>query len=146
MGLTLADVFGLDKYKINLVAKLDLGAFNSSDINAELKQNYKVYYDCYTVAHEKDWGFGTSGSSAHTHKPEIKTTSNIPLGNISWMNTGEIARTPVVYQEGKDTYINGFGIVHINPETKQVVQELILVTGDFATVAGKYYFRKKEKK
>jgi hypothetical protein len=62
------------------------------------------------------------------------------------MNTGMISRAPVVYQEGKNTYINGFGIVHINPETKTVQQELIVVPGDFAAVAGKYYFRKKDKK
>ena len=142
MGLTLADIFGLDEFQINLVAKIDLGAFRVSDVNAELKQNYKVYYNCYTASHEKDWGFGTSGTSAHTHRPEIKTETNIPLGKLSWMNTGSIARTPVCYQEGKNTYVQGFGIAHVDPDKQQVTQELILVTGDFAVVGGKYYHRK----
>jgi len=142
MGMELKDIFGLDKFKINLVAKLDLSAYKVGEQRDEVRENFKVYYDCYVAAHEKDWKFGVSGTNGHTHKPRLESNTNIPMGKITWMNTGCMSKTPVVYQEGKDTYIQGFGIAHIDPVTKQVVQENIVVTGDFAIVAGKYYFRK----
>jgi UDP-2,3-diacylglucosamine pyrophosphatase LpxH len=142
MGLRLKDIFGLDEYKINLVAKIDLSAYKVGEVKDEVKENFKIYYDCYVASHEKDWKFGVSGTNGHTHKPRIEVNTSVPMGKMTWMNTGCMAKTPVVYQEGKDTYIQGFGIAHIDPVKKQVTQENIIVTGDFAVVAGKYYFRK----
>lgn len=141
MGISFGSLLGLDEFKINFVSKLDLAAYKVGDITSELKQNYKVYFDCYTASHEKDFGFATSGTSGHTHKPVLQTNTNIPLGKISWMTTGCMAKTEVEYVEGKNNYVNGFGLVHIDPEKKQVIQENIIVTGDFAAVAGKFYHR-----
>lgn len=141
MGLTLANLFGLDEFKINLVSKLDLAAWNARDQKNELKENFKVYYGCFVAAHIKDYGFGMSGTSGHSHRPEMKTDANLPMGKISWATTGCMADTRAEYVEGPDRWTNGFNIVHVDTLEKTVQQIQILAPGNFVEVAGKFYMR-----
>jgi len=142
MGLSLSDVFGLDEFEINLVCKLDLAAFQNGDINEEIKENYKVYYDTFLVSHFKDLSMGISGASGHTHRPELITTSNIPMGKIWWQTVGCIAETRAEYVEGRDKWTNSFLVVHIDTEKKVATPDHIMVPGDFAYIYGKKYERK----
>lgn len=143
MGIGLAQIFGLDKYKINLVSKFDLSAYRANDIKSQMKQNHKVYCDCFVVSHEKDLRFGMSGASAHVHRPQTEVMANLPMGKISWTTVGSIARTNTCYEEKMDRFVNGFGIFHIDPKSKEVVPENIIILKDLAVVGGKYYRRKK---
>lgn len=142
MGLTLADIFGLDEFEIDLVAKLDLSVFTPKDLKQCLKENFKVFYDCFVCSHFKDWDFGMSGSSGHTHRPEVETTANLPRGKISWVTTGCIADTRVEYVYGMDKWTNSFLIAHIDADKKIVSPEHIIIPGDHAVIQGKRYTRK----
>jgi hypothetical protein len=141
MGLSLADVFGLDKYKINLVCKMDLAAWNVEDIKNEIKENYKVYYDLFVCSHFKDLSFGLSGTSGHTHHPHMETFANIPMGKLSWTTTGCLANTKAEYVQGMDKWTNSFMIAHVDLQKRTVSSEHIMIPGDHAIVHGVRYVR-----
>lgn len=143
MGLTLADMFGLDEFEINLVCKVDLAAWQPQDINNELKQNYKVYYDSFVCSHFKDLSFGVSGTSGHTHRPELVTFANIPMGKLSWTTTGCIAQTDVEYVSGMDKWTNSLLLAHIDCEKNTVSPEHFVIPGDHVVIHGKRYVKTK---
>lgn len=140
VGLTLEDIFGVHKYQINLVCKWDLAAFMIQDVRLEIKNNYKVYYGAYVVAHMRNDKYGLSGTSGHTHIPKQETFWNIH-GKHSWVVSGCICKTPEEYRDGPDVFKNGFVITIVDVLTKQVQQQLIEIPGDFVAVAGKIYTR-----
>lgn len=145
MGLSLSDVFGLDEFEINLVCKLDLAAFSNPDINAEVKENFKVYYDTFVCSHYKSMKFGLSGTSGHTHHPLQSTFCNIPMGKLLWTTTGCMASTRMGYTEGMDDAQQSFMIAHIDTVSKTVAQEHLVVAGEHIVVHGKRYERKKNR-
>lgn len=142
MGLRLTDVFGLDEFQINMVAKLDLSVFSPGDVKKSLKENYKVFYNSFVCCHFKDWNFGLSGTSGHTHTPHMDTRANLPMGKLTWTTTGCIANTQMEYIYGMDRWTNSFALFHIDIQNKVVVPEHFLIPSDFAVVAGKLYRRK----
>jgi hypothetical protein len=142
MGLSLSDCFGLDEYEINLVAKLDLAAFNNTDIKEEIKQNFQIYYDSYAVTHVKDLKFGLSGTSGHTHRPDLDIFTTIPRGKCTWINTGSIAKTNASYLEKFDQAQNSFVIATVDQLKKSVSQNHIIFPEDHVVVDGKLYTRK----
>lgn len=146
MGLSMADVFGLDEYEINLVAKLDLHAFNAADITDQINQNYRVYYSTFVCGHFKDLSLGLSGTSGHTHKPELVFFRNIPMGRMTWANTGCMARIRAEYVGGVEKFMNSFLIATVDTEKRLVIPNPILVPGDTALVEGKLYERTKLQK
>lgn len=144
MNITLADFFGVKKYNINLISKLDLDAFNSTDMAQTVKENYSVYFDCLVASHYKDWRFGLTGVSGHTHRPDFETARNIPMGKISWTTTGCMARTRAEYMQGIDNAVNSFALFHVDKLTKTVTPEHFVVPGDFVVIHGKKYVRTDE--
>jgi hypothetical protein len=146
MGLTLSDIFGLDEFEINLIAKLDLAAFTAGDINSELKENFKVYYDAFVCSHFKDLSLGLSGTSGHTHRPELVSFANIPMGKLTWTTTGCISQTRMEYIQGQDKWTNSFLLAHIDTHKKHVSPEHFIVPRDFVVIHGVRYERKKEEK
>lgn len=143
LGLSLADIFGLDDYDVNLVAKVDLAAFSETDMKDELKENFKVYYNSYVVHHYKDLSMGISGFSGHVHRPEMVTTVTIPMGNISWVTGGCMKNTRTEYVAGMNKWTNGFNIVYIDTLKQRVQQQPILIPGDHVVINGKLYERSK---
>lgn len=141
MGLTLADVFGLDEFEINLVAKVDLAAFNEPDIKDELKENYKIFYDIFVTGHFKDTSIGLSGSSGHTHHPHQDTFSNHTNGKMSWTTTGCMCGTREEYVDGRDKGTNSFALFHIDTLKRAVAPEHFIITKDHAVIHGKLYVR-----
>lgn len=142
MGLSLSDVFGLEEFSINLVSKLDLSAFNSSEMNDEIRQNYQVYYDLFIACHFKDTQFGLSGTSGHTHRPEQITFANIPMGKLTWTQTGCMAKTDAEYIEGFNTAQNSFLMVMVDRTKKQVCHQHVIIPFDSVIIEGKLYLRK----
>lgn len=143
MGLSMADMFGLDEFAINLICKVDLAAWSATDISGEIRENYKVYFNSFVLSHFKDLGFGLSGSSGHTHRPEMVTFTNIPMGKLSWNTTGCMADTGAEYISGRDKWTNSFMSADIDTKTKAVSTEHFIVPGDHVTVHGKRYVREK---
>lgn len=145
MGLTLAHFFGLDEFKINLVCKVDLAAFTEADRNKELRKNFRVYYDCFVVGHLKDKSAGMSGTSGHTHRPNMETFTNLAMGKCSWTETGCIGHTVGSYVLGRDQWTNSFMIAHIDTIKKSVTPEHILIPANTAIVHGIRYTRHKDR-
>lgn len=145
LGLSLSDIFGLDEFKINLITKLDLAAFMEQDVKRELRENYLKLYDCFIVAHEKDYGFGMSGTSGHVHRPEFKTDVTEAMGHISWSTTGCLKNVRAEYVPGPNKWTNGFGLAYIDVASKTVIQQPITMQKDWAIVAGKVYRRSSDK-
>ena len=139
--MTLEDLFGVRELEINVHCKWDMRAWQPKDVTGQVNQNFGVYWDCFVTSHIADFGFGMSGTSGHVHKPETKVGySQAAGGPIVWTTTGCLRNTDEDYVMGVNRHVNGFGLFHIMPRTKQVVSENIIVR-DFAAVAGKYYHR-----
>ena len=141
MGIRLADVFGLDEFEINLVAKLDLAAFTEPDIAGEIKENYKVYDKTFVASHFKDTSIGLSGTSGHTHRPEQVTFTNEPMGKCSWTQTGSMCQTQAEYIEGRDKWTNSFALFHLDTHKKNVAPEHFIIPRDHVVIHGKRYLR-----
>jgi len=141
MGLSLADVFGLDEFQINMVCKLDLTAFTKTDMKNELRQNYRVYYDCFVAGHFKDLGYGMSGTSGHCHRPATITFTNLIMGKCSWVETGCMCITDAEYVPHRSKWTNSFLIAHIDAACKSVSPEHIIVPYDNVVIHGVRYER-----
>lgn len=141
-GTTLSGLFGLDEFEINLKSKWDLAAWKPGEIREQAKRNYEVYYDCFVCNHTGNEGFGMSGCSGHTHRPDVKTsmTHRSPL---IWTTIGCMCRTNAEYNTTMEKWHNSFLIVHVDTEKKQVVPEHVIFTDDMTCVGGVYYVRGK---
>jgi hypothetical protein len=141
LGLTLADVFGVHEFGINLITKwdIDFAASTKSAVEKQLRKNYKVYYDCYVAAHIKDYGFGLSGTSGHIHRATFDTSKTLAAGPLSWMTTAAICETNEDYVEGFDKSRNGFGLVYIDTKKHSVVQQIVDIPQDFTVINGRLY-------
>lgn len=141
MGLSLSDVFGLDEFEINLIAKLDLAAFTEPEIKDELKENYKVYHKTFVASHFKDTSIGLSGTSGHTHRPEQVSFTSEPMRKMSWTQTGCMSITQAEYIEGRDKWTNSFGLFHLDIEKQNVAPEHFIIPRDHVVIHGKRYLR-----
>lgn len=141
MGLGLNDVFGLDDFEINMIAKVDLSAYNDNDFTKEQNDNFKLYYDCFVASHYKDLGYGVSGVSGHTHRADQITFVNIPMGKCTWTNLGCMAKTNPEYVEHRDKWTQSFMMAHIDTQKKIVAPEHIIVPGEHVVVHGQRYVR-----
>jgi len=144
MGLSLADVFGLKQFEINLIAKVDLSAFRNTDIKEELNENFQIYYDRFACSHFKNLKLGVSGTSGHTHHPHQNTFASLPMGKMTWTTTGCAAQTRMEYTDGMDDAVNSFLFVTIDTDKIQdsVSPEHHIITGDHVMIDGKIYTRK----
>lgn len=145
MGLTLAQLLGLPEFKINLVSKWDLSAWNPRDVNGEVARNYAIYYDCFVVAHEKDPKLGLSGTSGHTHHPHFDTWTD-HSGDKWWVTTGALCNREASYTPLKTSAQQSFLLVTINPETRECIPEHIYIQRNSAVYAEKLYTRGQEAK
>lgn len=142
MNLSLADVFGVHEFQINLYSKADLKAFNLKDQKDQQKKNYKIYYDCYVVAHIYDKGFGLSGTNGHHHQIEMSSDYNVVNGPITWCQTPGMHQLDAEYLDNTCKWNLGFLRVFINTQTKTVIQQPISVNPEWAIVDGIYYSKK----
>ena len=141
MGLTLADLFGLTKYKINLVSRFDLAAFTPAEMRNEIKTNFMVLYDCLVIDHHGVGTFGMSGCSGHTHRVKMDGSANLLRGPLAWVVMGAMAKIDFEYQERLNKSHQSFLIWHVDTKTKQCQPEHCIFTDEMIVVAGKYYVR-----
>lgn len=139
-GISLTTLFGLDEWEINLRSKWDLAAWRPGEIRELSKKNYEIYYGCFVCNHTGNEGFGLSGTSGHTHRPDVKTSVSVN-GPLVWTTTGGMCRTTAEYTTTMEKWQNSFLIVHVDTEKKQVVPEHIIFTDHMTVVGGVYYRR-----
>lgn len=143
MGQSMSSLMGLDDYKINLVSRYDLAAHQPKERREEMAKNYKVYYDALTVHHgdSRNNRFRLCNVFGHTHKPSFVTDVHERDGSIWSMCLGSMASVDLEYVDGLNRYENGFGIVHIDTDTKTCVAEPVIFSNGMAVVGGKVYTR-----
>ena len=142
LNISFSDIFGLDEFQINWYSKVDFKAFSYHQMKKEVKENYKVYFDCYVVSHIWDKKYNMSGTSGHHHRIEYKSDFNLHSGNISWVQTPAMHKKNAEYLTGPCKWDLGFLKTYINIKQKQVIQEVIEVHDTWAIVDGVLYTRK----
>ena len=143
VGLRLKDILGLDKYRINLQAKLDLTAWKKKDIDNELKKNYKIYEGCFIACHKPLQNKDMSGTNGHHHTLEIRSFTSLTRGRCTWLQTPAMHVMGAEYIEGVDSSNMGFSQVILSKSTQEVIQIPHLVQSTWAQVNGVIYRRKK---
>lgn len=139
-GMTIGDLFGLPKFKINYVAKADLKSFTERDHRKELENNYRVYYDTVMVHHfPHARHLGLPGVNGHHHSHVVWPMYNVHMGEYEWHQLGAGHKRSASYCEG-ERWHNGFAIIHIDTLTKTANIEYVPIT-TFAVVGGKMYVR-----
>lgn len=140
LDMSIADLFGLPKFKINYVAKADLKSFTERDHRKELEHNYRIYWNSLLVHHfPHARNMGMPGVNGHHHRHIVWSQHNVHVGVYEWHQLGAGHRRVASYTEG-EKWQNGFMIAHVDTLTKTVNFEYIQIT-NFAVVGGQYYYR-----
>lgn len=142
-GMKVSDIFGLDKFEINYIAKGDLHTWTASESRKEMAKNNKIYYDSFIVDHYPQTRnkMGIPGVNGHHHKYMAYSHYNHTYGSYLWHQLGSFHVRDASYADGQP-WNTGFMLAHVDIKTKQTNWEYINIT-DFAVVGGKYYQRKK---
>lgn len=139
-GMTVQSLFGLDRFQVNYIAKADLAAFTKRDVDKELQNNYKVYYDCVMAHHfPHARSHGLPGVNGHHHQHIVWPMFNRTYGSYEWHQLGCGHKRVASYCEA-EKWANGFALCHIDTQTKSTVFEYVQIT-DFAVSGGKFYYR-----
>lgn len=139
-GMTVGSLFGLDKFKINYIAKGNLAAYSIAEQHKEVAKNYKIYFDSFLIGHEPHMAnLGFPGISGHHHKTEISSHYNAHFGNYQWVQIGGGHKLDSEYSMSK--WNHGFCIVTCDTETKESIFDTITFTQNMAIVGGKIYKR-----
>ena len=147
MGITLADLLGLPKYEINLIAKNDLSAYKEADIRVQSRRNHSVYWDCFVCDHYADRGYATYGCSGHVHRidgkgryPTFRSSADFQSATWWWVN-GCMCRVDTEYFQGLTKAGQSFLIVHADTYRKACLPEPIIFGDHSVMVGGQRYQR-----
>jgi len=146
--VTFESLFGLKALKIGLVCRQNFLAPYDRLKKRELQENWIVLADTLVVTHgiscakfaadEQLKRYQKSGTSGHTHRPQIITGNSLGTGALSWTSTPMMAGFAVGrdYVSEPSVWNMGFSIFTIDTKNRRVVPQLVLVHEDFATFAG----------
>jgi hypothetical protein len=142
-GMTMQKMFKLDALEINWVGKADLAAYTEADVQNELRNNYRVYWDCFLAHHFPEGrNMGIPGCNGHHHRHQVWPMFNPIYGAYEWHQMGAGHRRNATYTAGEQWH-NGFLITHVDTHTRSVNHEYVQVT-DIACVGGRLYVREPE--
>lgn len=139
-GFTVGKLLGLDRFQINYIAKADLSAWTKRDIDRELGNNYKVYFDsvlCHHFPHARNMGL--PGVNGHHHSHQVWSMFSPTYGAYEWHQLGAGHVRSASYCEGEKWH-NGFAIINVDSQTRATNFDYVPVT-DFAVSGGKWYQR-----
>lgn len=141
---------GIREFELSLVCQSSFLAPTASARKLDKRDNWLKLFDCYVATHgtscakfaadvEMNGAFRMSGTSGHTHRPQIITSNSLGTGAISWMSTPMLAGFAVGrdYVSTPSNWNMGFGVVSINPKKQLVSQQLVIVHEDWATFGGR---------
>lgn len=148
--LGFANFFGLDEHRISLVTQSSFLAPTAAARKGDVRRNWVTLFDCFVATHgtscakvaslvELEGAFKMSGTSGHTHRPQIMHSNSLGTGAISWMSTPMLAGFAVGrdYVSNPSQWNMGFGVVSIEPSKKLVTQQLVIVHENWATFGGR---------
>jgi predicted phosphodiesterase len=146
LGLKFSDIFKVDEFQINWVSKADFSAFSKTDVDNEIKKNYRVYYGAYVVSHIPDRALKSlSGTHGHHHTTMLETDAVVDAvsGNsrfVSWVQTPGAHVRDAEYLDSMSKWNTGFLEAVINIETGEVIQKVHQTFG-WCVIDGVYYER-----
>ncbi len=142
-GMDLRKFLGLDRYEINYIAKTDMhGAYTDANIKAEMKRNFKTYFDCVCAHHfPPGKNFGMPGWNGHHHSHIVHHFHNASFGAYEWHQFGSGHRRDATYTNG-EKWSTGFGLIHVDTVARQVQIEYIPVGLTMAVIGGRRYVRR----
>tara|TARA_R100000808_G_scaffold23856_1_gene53565 strand:- start:489 stop:1736 length:1248 start_codon:yes stop_codon:yes gene_type:complete len=147
--LSFEEIFGLTEFEVNLVCRSSFLAPTSKARAKDVRENWAVYGDCYTITHGQSIAihaaqqqlkrYGMAGTSGHTHRPQLFTDNTLGAGPLSWMSTPMMAHACVGsdYMPDPTRWNGGFGHAAVLTTKQCVSQEIILVHPEWATFAGR---------
>ena len=146
MGLTIADLFGLNQFEIRYVAKADLKAFNHSDIKRQVTKNYEVFFDQFVCHHFPQGSqLALPGCNGHHHQWKITPMFNEIFKSYQWIQVAAGHVRDAEYCDGRK-WSNGFLMVHMDTQNKTNYVETIDTTNDFCVLGGQFYDRLPEER
>lgn len=141
---------GIKDFELNLVCQSSFLAPTASARKLDKRDNWLKLFDCYVATHgtscakfaadvEMNGAFRMSGTSGHTHRPQLLTSNSLGTGAISWMSTPMMAGFAVGkdYVSTPSSWNMGFGVVSINPKLRLVSQQLVIVHEHWASFGGR---------
>lgn len=150
--LNWADLFGIKDFGIEMVFGGDFMAPEQWQRKSDVeKRTWRIYWDSYAVTHgTKTTGhaaaaelsrFGISGTSGHTHRPQMFSKPTAVCPTATWMTTGMMAGFAVGhhYVQGPSAWTMGFGFAVVDPERKIVIQEPVTIHEHLATFMGRLW-------
>lgn len=139
-GFTVGKLFGLDRFEINYIAKADLAAWTKRELEKELANNYKIYYDtvlCHHFPHARNMGL--PGVNGHHHQHVVWSQFSPIYGPYEWHQLGSGHKRSASYCEGEKWH-NGFVLVNVDTDKRTTNFDYVAIT-DFAVSGGKWYHR-----
>lgn len=144
--LEFGNLFDLDKYKINLVAR------DSFLTQKDKGENYKQYFGLFAGTHGVKLGpqpaqkelltYGKSGVSGHVHRFTNFTMRNL-YGYHRWISSGAMCSLKLGEEYIPDLvdWTQGFPVIHIDRRKERVFIEYNDLTSGTACIGGIYYSR-----
>jgi hypothetical protein len=139
-GFTVSKLLGLEQFEVNYVARGDLAVFTDKDLNQELRENDRVYWDALLAHHFPDArNMGLSGVNGHHHRFFAWSAYQKLTGPTTWMQMGCGHRREASYCAG-EKWNMGFALGHVFRSKRAANLEYVQV-GHMASVGGKLYVR-----
>lgn len=135
--------------EMSLVCRSSFLAPTAGTRKQDMRENWIVLLDSYVATHGMAFGkfpadaelarYAKSGTSGHTHRPQIISANTLGTGPLTWMSTPMMASFSVGkdYVTGPSAWQMGFGVVSINPLKKLASPTLVIVHEDWAAFGGK---------
>jgi hypothetical protein len=149
--LSFNHMFGLDEFQVSLVCRSNFLAPSQAARKEDVAENWLVLGDCYVATHGSSCAkfaaetelmrFCMSGTSGHTHRPQVYYHHTPGTGAMSWMSTPMMCHK----SDGRDfvhsaiPWNMGFGIFSIDPKKKLVSQQIVQVHEDVCFFAGSVF-------
>ena len=146
--LSFADLFGLDELEISLVCRSSFLAPTAAQKKRDVSENWVQVGGCYVATHGTSVSkfaadkqldrFRLSGTSGHTHRPQVITANALGTGPLSWMSTPMMASFAVGrdYVAEPSAWQMGFGVASVETRRRLVSQQLVTVHESWASFAG----------
>ena len=142
-GMSVQTLLGLDKFQVNYISKSNLKAWSKSDLNKEVANNYRIYYDCVLCHHmPQGQSMGLPGCHGHHHKHTVSSHFSPVFGSYEWHQLGCGHKRSASYCEG-ERWGMGFALINVDTKTKRTNFDYITVS-DFAVAGGKWYYRRED--
>lgn len=149
--LKFGELFGLDELEIGLVVRQNFLAPYDRQKKRELQENWYVIEDCLVATHgiscakfaadEQIKRYQKSGTSGHTHRPQIITSASLGTGSVSWTSTPMMASFAVGrdYVSEPSGWQMGFANFTLHVKSRTALPQLVLVGEHFASFAGRHW-------